>query len=136
MSTDGMRVKESGEVLVVVDDPASQRLVSLILELEGYATIRHQRPETVAIDGNKPLAAILDLSDFDDGWQALAADLAQRGVPFIIIGDGDEDDLQREVTEMGAAAFVRKPFDPNNLIAGLLQVLPQDVNLAGTRVVI
>jgi DNA-binding response OmpR family regulator len=98
----------------------------LILELEGFATICHGRPADVPTDRQRPLvAAILDLSIEDDGWPELAATLGRDGIPFLIVGDGDEDGLQRQVTETGATAFVRKPFDPKVLVEALGRMLPE-----------
>jgi CheY-like chemotaxis protein len=111
-------------ILVVDDDPTILRLLQVNLEMEGHEVLtagdgyealerlREGRPEVVLLDVMMPGL---------DGWQVCEriradddASLASTPVVFLS-ARAQESDLTRG-TEVGADAYVTKPFDPLALI--------------------
>ncbi|HEX9888068.1 MAG TPA: response regulator [Nitriliruptorales bacterium] len=110
------------KVLAVDDDPVIQRLLQVNLEMEGYEV-------ELASDGEEALekarAFLPDVVLLDimmpkkDGWQ-VCAELKQdpdlKDVPVIFLSARAQDlDVQRG-TELGAEAYITKPFDPIDLL--------------------
>ena len=70
---------------------------------EGLAAVREGKAEIIFLDLNMPIM---------DGYQTLAA-LREEGLsPTVIIVSGDiQPDARKRVMDLGAAAFIRKPVD-------------------------
>lgn len=112
----------SHRVLAVDDDPVIQRLLEVNLEMEGYEV-------RLAGDGNEAVAVAKDflphviLMDVmmpnKDGWQACAdlkADPELAHIPVVFLSARAQDADIRQGTELGASAYVTKPFDPIDLL--------------------
>jgi CheY-like chemotaxis protein len=112
----------SHRVLAVDDDPVIQRLLEVNLEMEGYDV-------RLAGDGNEAVAVAKDflphviLMDVmmpnKDGWQACAdlkADPELAHIPVVFLSARAQDADIRQGTELGASAYVTKPFDPIDLL--------------------
>lgn len=111
------------KVLAVDDDAVIQRLLQVNLEMEGYEVelasdgvealerARAFRPDVVLLDVMMPRM---------DGWQvcaAMRADPELRDIPVVFLSArAQESDLGRG-EEVGADAYVTKPFDPLELLA-------------------
>jgi CheY-like chemotaxis protein len=111
-------------ILVVDDDPTILRLLQVNLEMEGHEVLtagdgyealeqlREGRPEVVLLDVMMPGL---------DGWQVCERiraddDAALASTPVVFLSArAQESDLARG-TEVGADAYVTKPFDPLALI--------------------
>jgi DNA-binding response OmpR family regulator len=111
-------------ILVVDDDPTILRLLQVNLEMEGHevlpaedgfealATLRAERPEVVLLDVMMPGL---------DGWQVCEQiradeDAVIASVPVVFLSArAQESDLARGA-EVGADAYVTKPFDPLALV--------------------
>jgi DNA-binding response OmpR family regulator len=108
-------------VLAVDDDPMLQHLVRLNLELDGFEV-------EVASDGVEALEMVEtfhpDLVVLDimmprrDGWDVCAAmknDARYSEIPVVLLSARcQQSDMQRG-REIGASAFLAKPFDPAEL---------------------
>ena len=110
------------KVLAVDDDPVIQRLLQVNLEMEGYevelagdgeealAKVREFAPAIVLLDIMMPKL---------DGWQVCAAmkeDPALASIPVVFLSARAQDaDVQRG-NDLGAAAYITKPFDPIDLL--------------------
>jgi CheY-like chemotaxis protein len=109
-------------ILAVDDDPTILRLLQVNLEMEGHevltagdgheamAQVREGSPQVVLLDVMMPGL---------DGWQVCERiradpDLAHTPVVFLS-ARAQESDLARGA-EVGADAYVTKPFDPLALI--------------------
>jgi CheY-like chemotaxis protein len=109
-------------VLVVEDDPRSIRLMELILGSRGFQTL-------IAKSGAQALdlmrAAQLDLIVLDlmlpevDGFEVLRqarGDPALAGVPILIVSATADPLSRRKATDLGADAYVTKPFRKAELL--------------------
>lgn len=112
----------AAKVLAVDDDPVIQRLLQVNLEMEGYEVAlagdgvealeqaRAFRPDLVLLDIMMPRK---------NGWQVLAElkeDDDLKDIPVVFLSArAQDDDLQRG-TELGAEAYITKPFDPIDLL--------------------
>jgi DNA-binding response OmpR family regulator len=109
-------------ILAVDDDPTILRLLQVNLEMEGHevltagdghealARLREAAPEVVLLDVMMPGL---------DGWQVceqVRADASIANTPIVFLSArAQESDLARGV-EVGADAYVTKPFDPLALV--------------------
>jgi len=108
-------------VLVVDDDPSIRRMVSEVLDLEGYSvataangvealrSIEEQRPSLVLLDMRMPLM---------DGW-GFARELKTRGVKLPILVMTAAGSARAWAAEINADAYVAKPFDLADLVAAV-----------------
>ncbi|MFM2301140.1 MAG: hypothetical protein RLZZ84_876 [Pseudomonadota bacterium] len=113
-------------ILCVDDEPAILRLLDVVLARNGHAAIP-------AADGRAALAAakvggidavILDLGLPDrDGLELLPAILAIRAVPVIVLSARSDVDEKVAALDLGAADYVTKPFDGDELLARLRAAL-------------
>jgi len=110
-------------VLVVDDDRVIQQLLQVNLELEGYdvvATASDGREALDKIAELKPDLVILDvMMPKMDGLEVcrhLKADQATAGIPVILLSARAQDLDIREGLDIGANAYLTKPFDPVELL--------------------
>jgi CheY-like chemotaxis protein len=111
-----------GRVLVVDDDEVIRRLIAVNLQLEGFDV-------EMAVDGQDCLERVTevapDVITLDvmmprlDGWETAvqlrkSPDTAHIKV-VLITARAQEDDKTRG-THVGADAYLTKPFDPNEMI--------------------
>ena len=111
-------VARTDKVLVVEDDPAIARVLSLHLDRGGRVVVRAEDGSAgVALfDVEAPDLVVLDLAlPGLDGWAVLRHIRAAGSVPVVIV-TSDVQSQDRSVAE-GADAFVTKPFDNDQLVA-------------------
>jgi CheY-like chemotaxis protein len=122
-------VPRAPRVLVVDDDPAIRTLCSVNLQAEGLhvleatdgrralARARREKPDLVLTDVKMPGL---------DGFQlaeALRRDKHTSQIPFIFLSGETTAASEARAYELGALAYVTKPFDPlalASLVAGVL----------------
>ncbi|RME28018.1 MAG: PAS domain S-box protein, partial [Deltaproteobacteria bacterium] len=117
-------------VLIVDDREASRYLLRTLLEAHGHEVIEVTHGEQALAEAarRRPDLAVSDLLMPEmDGYalcRAWHADEALADIPFIIYSATytEEDDAQR-ARQLGAAAFVRKPAEPAELMAVIERVL-------------
>ena len=126
-------------VLVVDDDRVIQQLLEVNLELEGYEVVgsaldglealelaRKLRPDVILLDIMMPKLDGLEVC------RRLKADTKLSKIPVILLSARAQDMDVREGLEIGADAYLTKPFDPVELldVVGRLirgeRVLPAD----------
>lgn len=109
-------------VLAVDDDETIQRLLQVNLEMEGYEVViagdgtealeraRELHPDLILLDVMMPEV---------DGWEVcrrLRDDPDLEDVPVVFLSArAQEADVERG-TELGADAYITKPFDPIELL--------------------
>lgn len=117
------------DVLVVEDDPDLNEMIGAYVELAGY-------PYHAALTGTDALRALrahapgmvlLDLMLPDlDGFevcQRLRDDAQTRAVPVVVVSALSDPSARQRARELGARAFLAKPFDPDELIAVIREVM-------------
>jgi CheY-like chemotaxis protein len=109
-------------VLITDDDEDLRLLCEMYLEMGGFRVSQagNGREALDAARRDRPDLILLDLMmPVMDGWECLAAlkaDPALRDIPvFIITGKNQHADQQRAF-EMGAQAFIPKPFQGTALV--------------------
>ena len=110
-------------VLLVDDDPEICRFLSMLLEIEGYATAVAADADQAlsACEREPPQAILVDIAMPDVDGLELCRMLRRRGVgcPILVVSARPGHDLGRKAMEAGADEFVRKPFDNADLLARL-----------------
>jgi DNA-binding response OmpR family regulator len=109
-------------ILIIEDYPATSKMISEIMEMEGYETI-------IAPDGNsalekaiseKPDLVLLDIMlpgiDGLDVCTQLRSNPQTRDIPVIMVSVKASDEDIRAGLGRGADGYIPKPFDPFKLI--------------------
>ena len=119
-----------GRVLIVDDEPDILLMLRVNLESEGFTTalagdgetalrrIEEERPDVVLLDVMMPVL---------DGWGVLAGLHKMDPRPRILVlsaKSGGRD--VAKAYELGADQYVTKPFDPDELIAAIDDLLALD----------
>lgn len=114
-------------VLIVDDEPDILLMLRLNLEAEGFETllasdgqtavrrVREEQPDIVLLDVMMPLL---------DGWGVLEHFAAFEPAPKVIVltAKNTDRDMSR-AAELGADAYMTKPFDPAELLENIGMVL-------------
>ncbi len=117
-------------ILIVEDDPKSLKLTRDILRASGYSTIE-------AIDGEqgvelakakKPGLILMDIMmpkmDGYTACQTIKTDKATKTIPVVMLTALDHE-LNKELgRDMGADAYITKPFGRQELLDVISQFLP------------
>jgi CheY-like chemotaxis protein len=110
-------------VLVVDDDRVIQQLLEVNLELEGYvvAGTASDGEQAVQMAADlKPDLILLDIMmpklDGLEVCRRLKADPVLRTIPVVLLSARAQDLDIREGLEIGADAYLTKPFDPVELL--------------------
>lgn len=117
-------------VLIVEDEPNILLSLEFLLQREGYETttaadgeeglalVRQVRPDAVLLD------IMLPRRNGYEVCQAIKADPELRAIPVIMVSaKGQEVEVQRGL-ELGAAAYVTKPFGNAEILEAVRAVLP------------
>lgn len=111
-------------VLVVDDESGIRDLVALILGIEGYPvwTAANGAEALDLLEREPPAVLLLDMRmPVLDGW-GVARALQERGVAIPIVVMTAAVDASRWAAEVGAAAYLAKPFDLVDLLATVEQI--------------
>jgi DNA-binding response OmpR family regulator len=115
-------------VLIVEDEPDMLLLLRWTLEDEGFDTCLAADGATALrrVDEDRPDAVLLDLMlPVLDGWSVLAELRSRRGAPPVVVCSAlDGAAERRRAAELGAAAYVTKPFEVGRLVRVLRGALP------------
>lgn len=127
----------SVRILAVDDDEAQLVALEHRLRQQGYrvATALTAAQAKRAAWEQKTDLVLLDLRLPDQNGFELCAELADHpqtcGVPIIVISGLDTPDIVRQARSFGGSYYVRKPYDPNVVLALIEQALRQDTQLDG-----
>ena len=114
---------KSGKILVVDDQSANIRVVSALLERQGYAvdTASNGKDALACAEASLPDLVLLDMMmpgmDGFELLQALQQMPGMRGVPSIFLTAAQDRDLLLRAFDAGAVDYVTKPFMPEELLA-------------------
>lgn len=118
-------------VLVVDDSATTRRQVRAVLEAHGYAVVEADNGESglAAAAAHEVDVIIADyLMPVMDGLamiERLRSQPAHATTPIFVLSTESVGDVKR-AREVGATAWIVKPFDAERLIAGIEQVLAAD----------
>lgn len=107
-------------ILVVEDDPQVARLISLVLQRNGFETkvVADGHAALEAARTSSPQMIIADLTIKGMGGEALCGALksqpATREIPYIVVS-GDRD-IAEKARHCGADDYMGKPFEFEDLI--------------------
>ena len=120
-----MSTKTTSRILVVDDEPQVVWMLQFSLEAEGYQTLsaRDGRAALDEVREHRPKIVLLDIMmPVMDGWafleelQALPADERPR---VIVVSARSSLRDRAKAAELGADAFVAKPFNVDDLLVVL-----------------
>lgn len=110
--------EQQTSVLTVEDDVRIQRLISGVLESEGYDVLTAADGEEAlaVLEDEEPSVILLDLMmPGVDGWEFLRR-LRTRGVTTPVVLISAIRDLATEARRIGATDHLPKPFDVDDLL--------------------
>ena len=111
-------------VLIVTDDPLWRKQLTRALALTGYATVAADSlSAALAAVAARPSAILLDAASGAMRAVARARGTSVDAVPLLLLAN--EDDGETLAAELGADAFLRKPFGLADLLALLSQHVVQ-----------
>src|SRR5207244_3179337 len=114
-------------IAIVDDDEAVRRALTRLLKSAGYVAGAFGLAETFLRSGRLPLsrAVILDLRMPGMTGLKMQRHLATAGhrIPVIILTAHGDQEARRQALEAGAIAFLRKPFDAEELLGAVESAL-------------
>ena len=117
-------------ILVVDDDLSILETVGAILAMEGYTveTATNGREALDKLGRARPSLVLLDMRmPVLDGW-GFAREMKARGESVPIVVMTAAQDARRWANEIGAAAYVPKPFEVLDLLATVERLQPGQSN--------
>jgi CheY-like chemotaxis protein len=116
LDSDFIKLGRPAKVLVADDDPVNRELIEEVCRSDGF--------DVEGVDSGDRALAIAQAGGFDlllldvtmpgmgglDVCRALKADPRTATVPVMIVSASTEDAVRDRATELGAAAFIAKPF--------------------------
>jgi DNA-binding NtrC family response regulator len=116
------------KILVIDDDKTVVATVSAVLQAGGYQVVSALDPVQgfMSVRREKPSVVVLDLMmPAGGGMQLLRKMTSVVSVPVIVITALADVKVEAEAKAAGAAAFLKKPVDPEAL-KGLIEELISD----------
>lgn len=116
-------------VLVVEDETVTNQLVCQLLDREGFACrgVEEGRQALAAVSEARPAAILLDLMLPDmsgfDVYEELRRSGPLKRIPVIVVTALDDEASRQRGRQLGAEAYLTKPFRLEALIAELHQVV-------------
>ena len=113
-------------IMVVDDEPAIVRLVKLRLEADHHSVITASSGEEALerLDSDRPDLIVLDLMmPGIDGFETLRRIRADSSVPVLMLTARARDVDRLRGFQSGADDYVTKPFNPEELGAGVTAIL-------------
>jgi len=113
--------KPHGRILVVEDDPAVQKALRRLFEIEGY-TVETQSDGKSAIDSfqaSPPAAVVLDLRLPKVSGRDVCKEIKAISptLPIVVLSAASDVSDKVLLLELGADDYVTKPFSPRELLA-------------------
>lgn len=125
------------KILVIDDDKAIRRLLSLSLKGSGFEIIEAANIQEAVIKStsNIPDVVLLDLGLPDgNGIDFLKSFREWSSSPLIVISALNQEDKKIESLELGADDYLVKPFSTNELLARIRAVLRRSENVKRTHI--
>ncbi|MCC8426422.1 response regulator [Mucilaginibacter sp. UR6-11] len=120
------------KILLIEDNEDIRENTCELLELEGYQVITADDGE-IGVTRAKEVIADLILCDVlmpgTNGYEvfeALRSDPRTADTPFVFLTANAERTEMKKGLDLGANAYIRKPFEPEELFAVIAQCLPSE----------
>lgn len=117
-------------ILLVEDEEMLVNVLATLLEDEGYK-VRKSTSAEEALDSIGAFKPDLIISDVKlpekDGFtmlKQLKGDTSVSSIPFICLTALDDNQSAQRAKTLGAAAYMTKPFDVDDLVKVIRQVIP------------
>jgi CheY-like chemotaxis protein len=119
----------SATILVIDDDFANRKVLQIVLKRSGYTAILAENG-SIGLEQAKAVHPDLILLDFfmpgEDGFdvlQQLKADPELQDIPVVIFTVLVREESERKALELGATAYITKPFDVDEVITHIRRIL-------------
>ena len=120
-------MSERAKVLIVDDEPDVLLTLRMILEAEGFDPLLAADGETALrrVDEERPDLVVLDIMmPVLDGWFVLAELGGRPRRPAVVVCSAKSGESDRaRANELGADEYVTKPFEPDDLVVVIRNVL-------------
>jgi DNA-binding response OmpR family regulator len=119
-------------VLVIDDDEANRKLLHVLLRRENIQAVTAESGARGLREARRNVPDLILLDVFlpgEDGFQILErfkSDPVTAGVPVVMFTVLGREKSRRRAMEMGACAYVTKPFDMSRTVALILELLSGD----------
>ncbi len=114
-------------IVIVDDDPVMRQALAVLLSALGYRVQSYaSASEFFAVAATTEAAClILDIHLGAESGIELAQQLASSGFnfPIIFMTGSDDERLRRNALDVGAVAFLRKPFRVEDLMSALSKAI-------------
>lgn len=113
-------------ILVVDDDPPSVKMISFLLQEEGYSILTASNGQDALrkVEEEAPDLLILDvMMPHMDGLEVCRRVRRSRNIPIIILSAKGETTDRVTGLELGADDYLAKPFEPAELLARVKAVM-------------
>lgn len=87
---------------------------------EGLSRIREERPDLVVLDYLLPDMTGVEVA------MAMRSDPASVGTPVILVSASSAQDISAAMATAGISAYVKKPFEPSELLAVVKRCLERE----------
>jgi len=120
------------EIFIVEDEEDLINILGTVLKDEGYNVIKASSAEEALIlcQTVRPDLIISDIKMGKmDGFgllERIKANESLKKIPFIFLTSMDEARARNKGLQLGAAAYITKPFDVDDLLAIILKLAPGD----------
>jgi two-component system chemotaxis response regulator CheY len=113
-------------LLVIDDDATIREMLDMVLTSEGYEVISaaHGAAGLAMLDRMRPHVILLDMKmPIMDGWEFLRRyrQRSDQSIPIVVLTAAQDD--KRRAADVGAAAYLAKPFAIDDLIRVLDECL-------------
>lgn len=119
-------------ILVTDDSPFQRKIITSVLAEEGYDLIEASNGKEALIitEKKKPDLILLDLLMPDmDGFKFMEAARENNiDIPVVVLTSDIQDTTKEICLKLGAAGFVNKPVEKENLLPVINRVIGKKVN--------
>ncbi len=120
-------------VVVIEDDPASQKTLARVLRAGGYEAAIYASAEEFLSSPpqSSPIGLLLDVHLGGMSGLDLQRQLRNEGstIPVIIITAFDDARSREQAERLGCVAYLRKPCEAATILALLRHLVPDDPSL-------
>ena len=120
------------EIFIVEDEEDLINILGTVLKDEGYNVTKASSAEEALLLCRtvRPDLIISDIKmgkmDGFDLLEQIKADASVKNTPFMVLTSLDESRSRKKGLQLGAAAYMTKPFDIDDLLKLILKLAPRD----------